>query len=66
MKINIVILSANSIHILMCDTVYDNLFDYIFVYSLLLTPPGVYYLVHSPAGPKPDKRGGLASGASRP
>ena len=41
MNINIVIISANTTHILICGTVYDNVFDYISVSSLMLIMHGL-------------------------
>ena len=41
MNINIVIISANIIHILICGTVYGNVFDYISVSSLMLIMHGL-------------------------
>ena len=40
-NINIVIISANIAHILICGTVYDNVFDYISVSSLMLIMHGL-------------------------
>ena len=40
-NINVVIMSANIIHILICDTVYGNVFDYIYVSSLMLFMRGL-------------------------
>ena len=41
MKINNVIISANIIHILVCDTVYGNVFDYISLLSLMIIMHGL-------------------------
>ena len=40
MKINIVIIFANCIHILVCDTVYGNVLDYISLLSLMIIMHG--------------------------
>ena len=40
-NINIVIISAYIIHILICDTVYGNVFDYMSVSSLMLIMHGL-------------------------
>ena len=41
MKINNVIISANIIHILVCDTVYGNVLDYISLLSLMIIMHGL-------------------------
>ena len=41
MKINNVIISANIIHILVCDTDYGNVLDYISLLSLMIIMHGV-------------------------
>ena len=40
-NIDIVIIYANIIHILICDTIYGNVFDYISVSSLMLIMYGL-------------------------
>ena len=46
-NINIVIISANITHILIYGTVYDNVFDYISVSSLMLIMHGLTPICHT-------------------